>query len=185
MGAVQLVDYSRPGFAVVYAEPLASASAAADERAASATRLAIRDGNVATRLEPAHAALATGGRVVVRNDSRSLHVVSCPSAGVVKNLAPGETMEVPVPGAGEYAFFLLDVPGANSTVFAAPGAHAVVSDSGHFELVDLEPGRQQIHAWHPRLPPLSVEVSLQPGAVLRIDLEMGVGRDTPEEADAR
>jgi len=182
MGAVQLVDYSRPGFAVVYLDPAPGGNGARAQ--ANETELRIHEGAVATRIDPSHAAIASGGRVVVRNDSAAPHVLSCPAAGMVLHVPAGGSVDVPAPNAGEYAFFLLDVPGASSSVFAAPGAHTVVSDSGRFELADLEPGRRTIHVWHPRLPPISMQVDLQPGAVRRVDLEMGVGRGTPEGTDA-
>jgi hypothetical protein len=50
-----------------------------------------------------------------------------------------------------------------------------VSSTGEFALRDLEPGARELRAWHPRFPPAVREVVLEPGAALRVDLEIGVG----------
>lgn len=180
MRDVRLVDYSRPGFAVVYGDTPSTAPNAASE-----VRLTIREGGVGTRLEPSHLALGAGSRVEVRNGSETAHVISCPACGLVRPVAAGASESVELGDSGEYTFFLLDVPSATSKVFVAPGAHAVVSESGRFELTDLAPGRQRIHAWHPRLPPSSRWVDLEPDGVSRVDLEVGVGRGETGDSDAK
>jgi hypothetical protein len=167
---VEFVDYSRPGFAVVYAEGPAPGGRA---------QLAIRGGAVRTRLEPEHAALGSRGSIAVENASDAAHVVSLPGVGFVHRLAPGEVAEVPVGGAGEQEVFLLDVPGAEARVFAAPGPYTVVSDSGRYALRDLEPGPHRLAVWHPRFPPVSRVVDLPADAVVRVDLELGV--DQPQQ----
>lgn len=184
MRDVRLVDYSRPGFAVVYLEGAGDGGPDAPGVAvANDVRLTIRPGPISTRLEPAHLALAAGGSVRIANASDSARLLSCPEVGLVRSLAPGDVATVALPHAGAYAFFLLDVPGASSTVFAAPGVFSVVSDSGRFELANVAPGRRQLHAWHPRLPPASHWIELAPGQVQRLDLEMGVGRGDDTEDD--
>jgi hypothetical protein len=50
----------------------------------------------------------------------------------------------------------------------------VVSSAGSFELLDLEPGRAHLHAWHPRFPPASAWIDLAPGKSQRVDLELRV-----------
>ena len=94
---------------------------------------------------------------------------------------PGESRSVAVSRPGEQGLFLLDVPEATATVFASPGAYAVVSSTGRFELGDLEPGAHELRAWHPRFPPAGRRVVLEPGAALRVDLEIGVGRSDAAE----
>jgi hypothetical protein len=177
MRSVTLVDYSRPGFAVVYTpgEP---------SRARGDIELSIVEGRSGIAIEPSQAAASAGGRLVVTNRSSSPRVLSCPGSALVRELRSGEQVSVDLAKAGEYAVFLLDVPEATSTVFAAPGAWVVVSESGRWQLDDLDPGRRELHAWHPRLPPTSRTVELSPGAVHRLDLEVGVGRSGSEEADA-
>ena len=182
MRDVRLVDYSHPGFAVVYLEASEGGTPdTAGNAAAGEARLTIRQGAVETKLEPAHLALAAGGSVRVTNTSDAARLLSCREVGLVRSLAPGEVATIPLPRAGAYAFFLLDVPTATSTVFAAPGAFSVVSDSGRFELANVAPGRRHLHAWHPRLPPASRWVDLAPGQVQRLDFEVGVGRGEETE----
>lgn len=169
---VELVDYSKPGFAVVYVD--------AEEAPAGELSVTIRSSRFGVAIEPQQGAVGAAGRVVVRNASDALHVVSQPSAGALAELAPGEQVSFAVPGPGEQRIYLLDLPDASVTVFAAPGPYAVVSSSGRFALSDLAPGPCTLHAWHPRLPATRRRLSLAPDASLRVDLELGVG--LPEEA---
>jgi hypothetical protein len=165
---VELVDYSKPGFAVVYVE---EAPAPAGELA-----LRVRADRIGTSIQPAHGAVGAAGRIVVHNESAEAHLLSYPAAGVVARLEPGETAELAVPHAGEQGLFLLDVPAAAATVFAAPGPFAVVSSAGRYTLSDLAPGRRELRAWHPRFPPAVQPVELAAGAAVRVDFELGVGR---------
>lgn len=169
---VALVDYSRPGFAVVYAEDGAPAPAGAP------LRLAIRNGALGPRLEPAHAALSAGGALEVANETADARLVSCPAAGLVRRLEPGASLAIPVPAQGEWPVYLLDAAGEPARVFAAPGRWAVASDAGRFELADLAPGRHRLVAWHPRFPPAATTVELASGSAVRVDLELQVGAGT-------
>lgn len=173
----ELVDYSKPGFAVVWIE--------AAPPAGSETRIAIRDGATGVRFEPAHAALAAGGTITIVNESQRPHLVSVPAAGLVQPLATGESLPIRDAAAGEWSSFLLDVPGEEVRVFAAPGPFQVVSTSGRYAVGDLTPGAARLHVWHPRFPPVSRAVSLAADAPTRIDLELGVDRPSQEDADAR
>jgi hypothetical protein len=174
----ELVDYSKPGFAVVYLDGPLSAAPGAPlvvtlEREAGGFALA-----------PAHGAVALGSTVTVRNAGDAPRVISIPAAAVLRTLAPGEGLEVSPREADELEIF---VPGAaaSSRVFVSPGPFAVVTGSGRYELVDVEPGARRLHAWHPRLPPSARAVELLPGAVVRVDLEMGVGLPAGDAGDAR
>jgi len=168
MADVELVDYSRPGFAVVWLEggPLPGQGA----------RVTIRANEFETRLEPAWAALAAGGTLAVLNATPEAHTVSCPSLGVVQRVAPGESLELKVADAGGHALFLLDRPQVEGGVFAAAGPFAVLTSTGRFELRDLAPGPTKLHAWHPRFPPVARSIDVVPDEAMRVDLEMGVGR---------
>jgi hypothetical protein len=166
---VALVDYSRPGFAVVYAEDGAPAPAGAP------VRLAIRDGALGPQLAPAHAALSAGGALEVANQSSAARLVSCPAAGLVRRLDPGASLTIPVSAPGEWPVYLLDAAGEPARVFAAPGRWTVASDAGRFELADLPPGRHRLVAWHPRFPPAAASVELAAGSAVRVDLELQVG----------
>src|SRR5262245_47252933 len=99
---VEFVDYSRPGFAVVYLEGTPSPGGAASFQ--------IRDGALRPYLEPAHAAVGAGGTLRVTNASARAHVLSLPEMDVVRRLEPGEAIEVELARGGEQPLFLLDVP---------------------------------------------------------------------------
>jgi hypothetical protein len=164
---VEFVDYSRPGFAVVYVED--------PDPPAGVLEVAIRSSRLGVRIEPALAAVGATGRVALRNDTPEAHVFSYPAAGLVQPIEPGERLEFAVPRAGEQALFLLDSAEVGATVFAAPGAFSVVS-AGRFALRDLAPGPHALRVWHPRFPPALRQVDLAPDSSLEVDLEIGVGR---------
>lgn len=165
---VELVDYTRPGFAVVYVR--------GETPPAGRLELAIRESRIGTEIRPAEGAVGAAGRLVVRNETDTSHVVSYPAAGLVRRLAPGERAELEVPRPGEQGLYVLDAPDVAATVFAAPGPYSVVTPAGRFTLSDLPPGPTELHAWHPRFPPAVRRVDLAPDAQLRVDLEIGVGR---------
>jgi hypothetical protein len=161
----ELVDYSRPGFSVVYGPGPAPGGSAT---------LVIRDGGGEPRLAPAYAALGAGGSIRVENAAADPHVLSVPGEEWIRRIAPGETVELPVAKPGELPLFLLDVARARATVFVAPGPFAVVADSGRFEISGLAPGPGRVNVWHPRFPPAERELELPPGRTLRVDFELGV-----------
>jgi hypothetical protein len=163
----RLVDYSRPGFAVVYLEGAAAPPAGA--------RLAIRSTSVATRLEPEGVALAAGGTLVLANETQEAHVVSLPRAGVVERLEPGVRLSIELAEPGAHAVFVLDA-GAEALAFAAPGPWAVVDAAGRWQLRNLPPGAALLRAFHPRFPGAEVAVAIAAGERRRIDLEIGAGR---------
>jgi len=165
---VQLVDYTRPGFAVVYVRD--------DAPPAGRLELAIRESRIGTGIDPSEGAVGAAGRIAVRNETDATHVVSYPAAGVVRRLAPGELAVLEVPRPGEQGLYVLDAPDVGATIFAAPGPYSVVTPAGRFTLSDLPPGPTDLHAWHPRFPPAVERVDLAPDAQLRVDIEIGVGR---------
>ncbi len=169
---VELVDYQRPGFAVVW---LDGAPASASD-----ARLTIRANEFETRLEPAWTALQSGGTLTVVNASPDAHTVSCPSLGLLQRLAPGGELPLRVGETGAHGLFLLDQPQIEGGVFAAPGPFAVPTQTGQFELRDVPPGLVRVHAWHPRFPPVARSVDVGADQTVRIDLEMGVGRGEDE-----
>ena len=175
---VPLVDYTRPGFAVVYLEGTPPAGV-------PPTRLAVHAGVGGLRLEPRHAAIPAGGRILLENRSDEPHVVTCPRLGLVWNLAGGASAEIRVPGPGSFELFVPGADAAVARVFAAPGPYSVADGAGRYELVDLEPGAHVLHAWHPRFPPAARLVELAPGQTARVDLELGVGLAGEGEGDAR
>jgi hypothetical protein len=168
MADVELVDYSKPGFAVVWLEDGAPVARGA--------QVTIRANEFETRLEPAWTALAAGETLELLNATPEAHTVSCPSLGVVQQIAPGESLKLKVADAGGHSLFLLDRPQVEGGVFAATGPFAVLTATGRFELRDLAPGPTKLHAWHPRFPPVARTIDIVPDEAMRVDLEMGVGR---------
>jgi len=167
---VEFVDYAHPGFAVVYLDGSTAPGGSAE--------LAIRASKLRTRLEPSELAAGVGGTLRVRNETDAPHVLSFPSAGHVQELLPGEALELPLATPGVQAMFLLDVPGSEATVFAAPGPFDVVTSDGRWEIRDVEPGRVRLVGWHARFPPTFRWLDLAAGGVAQLDLEVGVGQRT-------
>lgn len=169
------VDYDRPGFSVVYVdeanpvEPL--------ESGPPPQKLVIREGAVSPRFEPAEMALRFGVALEVVNATNAPHVVSVPDEGAVHALEPGHRVSIELARPGAQHLYLLDVAGAESLVFAAPGPFTVPRSTGEYALGDLTPGDASVRVWHPRFPPTAVTVSLQPDIVTPLDLVLGVGRD--------
>lgn len=181
---VELVDYSKPGFAVVYLDDAPGGAEWTGRPAPLA--LALEGGAGGLRFEPAQAAVAVDGRILVTNRSGDARVVSCPEAGLLRLLADGEAVAIPVDRAGELELFAPDRPGARARLFAAPGPFAVVSAAGRYDLVDVKPGARTLRVWHSRFPPAERRVELAPGSVARVDLELGVGLGSEgSAADAR
>jgi len=70
--------------------------------------------------------------------------------------------------------FVLDLPGVEGRIFAAPGPYCLVQKDGRWELADLEPVSGTLQVWHPRLPSPRREVRVIPSTLERMDLEIGV-----------
>ncbi len=171
MVGVQMVDYSRPGFAVVHLDGPPPPS--------TAVNFTIRPSRVHSRLEPRRAALAVGGTITVVNADETTHTISCPAGNVVRTLAPGEAVDIRVERPGVASLFLLGVTGADAQAFVSPGPYDVVSASGYFRLENIDPGAQRLHVWHARFPPTSRSLDLLPNEVTRVDFEIRV--DQPNE----
>jgi hypothetical protein len=162
-----LVDYSRPGFAVVYAE------GASDDRTPAA--LSIESSRFGIRMEPEHAVVGLAGSIVVRNATAQPQVVSCPELEVLERVEPGAERVLHAESAGAKRCVVLGQEKARTIVFVAPGPHAVISETGRFTLANLSPGRWHVGVWHPRFPGSAREVELAPGVVESLTLELGVG----------
>jgi len=174
----ELVDYAKPGFAVVSVAGLVSPGGTA--------RVALRSTRFVSHFEPRYAALGVGGSIAIRNDDSRPHVLSCPSAGVLTSVAPGAEITLPAARVGELRCF---APGAadgggepiETTLYVAPGPYAVVGPDGGFALEGLRsPASERgspaitVVVWHPRFPPLERPVSLTPGSIERLELELQV-----------
>lgn len=164
---VSRVDYSSPGFAVVFVEEGTAPTEAGE--------LVIRATRVATSIDPDTLALGAGGRLRIRNPTSQRHLISYPAAGVVRGVEPGESIELPIPRAGEQDVFLLDVPEARARIFAAPGRFSRVATDGSYAIQNLSPGTWQVHAWHWRFPPANGSIQLHSDDTSQLDFELGVG----------
>ena len=163
---VTFVDYTRPGFAVVYLE---GESAPADT-----LRLDIERSRLGVRLSPANGAVGLGGRVVLRNNSGEPRLVSWPGAGFLQRLAPGEEVSIEANRSGDHAVFILDSPDVSASLFVAPGPFAVVGQDGRWELDGVNPGVKKLHAWHPRFPPSAREVDAPADETIEVNLELEI-----------
>lgn len=170
---VERVDYSRPGFVVVYV---------AGPPPATEAKIEVVDGRVGTHLTPRHAALGAAGAVTVTNRSTAAQAISCPEAGIVRQLASGESLRFAVPLPGALTIHLLESPEERALLFAAPGAYSVVDAAGRFLLPGLSAGPTTLHAWHPRFPPVERKLDLARGQAHRIDLAIGAGLDKEHHA---
>jgi hypothetical protein len=165
-GEVSFVDYAHPGFAVVYAD--------GGPPSGDRVRIEIRSGATGPGLQPDRAAVALGGTIEVANATDESHLLSAPSARVVRRLEPGEVVELRAVAPGQQQLFLLDRGDISALLFASPGPYTVVSSSGGFELGDLDPGRRTLRVWHPRFPPAERVVELAPSRATRVDFELSV-----------
>lgn len=163
---VEFVDYSRPGYAVVYVPDA--------EPQVDPLRLTIRATSVRTRFEPENGTVGVGGVIIVENASDEAHVVSAPSLGYLGRLAPGETRELQTAEAGVQGVYLLTRPDVEARVFVAPGRYAVATPTGRYALRGLRPGVHPVRVWHPRFPPTAASARLEDGRALRLDLEVSV-----------
>jgi len=168
VGDARFVDYSTPGFAVVYLEGAAPA--------AVTFPLSIETSASGPHLVPENGALGAGGALAITNQTAEAHVVSCPEAGVLARIPARQTLEIPVRQAGPLSLFLLDRPGPMAQLFAAPGPYTVVSGAGTWELHGVRPGPHRLRTWHPRFAETMRPVEVAADQVLQLQLEVGVER---------
>ena len=160
------LDYSRPGFAVVYVESTTTPPATAE--------FVIRDTPTGPALHPRQLAIGSGSVLRVRNESAEQHIVSLPRAGLLERLAPGAGLETPLLRGGATPLFLLDSPEVEALLFVAPGRFDTVSGDGRWELPDLPPGPARLFAWHARFPRTELEVNVREAERQELALEVGV-----------
>ena len=167
---VSVVDYDRPGFAVVYLRDAPSPGGRA--------QLRIRESDFGLRLEPETTTVGLAGTVVVRNDSPSTQVLSCPELGLVRSLAPEDEVEVVAGAEGLVTFFVLGSPDSEASIFVAPGPYCATTPRGRFELRDVPPGSATLCGWHPRFPGVMQEIEVQADQIGRVDLRMSAALAT-------
>lgn len=164
---VRFVDYSTPGFTVVYLD--------AGERPGGTEQLSVEAGMAGVALHPSTGAVGVGGEVVIANRSEREVVVSVPALARVFRIDAGDRITLPAEQAGPLDVFLIGSD-EHATVWASPGPWTRVDAAGRFALSDLPPGHFTLRAWRPRFPSASVDVHLRPDEVTNVALEIGVGR---------
>lgn len=163
-------DYSHPVFAVVY-------TADAPPPAASVRTLVLEVGDGEITWKPARLAIGLEDSLRVDNRTAQTQVVSAPGLEWVGEVAPGASITLEPHLGGELEIYRLGASQSTALVWVAPGAYAVADAAGRYELRGLRPGRIDVRAWHPRLPPSEPHaVTLSAGQVGRLDLEVGVDR---------
>jgi hypothetical protein len=162
---VTLVDYAKPGFAVVYVDGVPPEDS---------VELSIRSSRFGVRLEPERTVVGVGGALVVANRTSEPQLVSCPTTGVLRRVEPGAELTVRVSEPGQHDLFVLNEAGTKSSVFAAPGPYAVASERGRYELCDVQPEEQTLFVWHTRFPPASRPVHLLVDQSVRADVELKI-----------
>ena len=121
---------------------------------------------------------------VVGDDRRAGWVAGCDAAGTGVH-GPEVVAEQDLDAAFAVAGPLVDLLSPGDAVVCASdvlalGVHQVLVRRG------LEPGRHAIRAWHPRLPPSPTHpVELERGAVVRLDLEIGLDAEVADSAEPR
>lgn len=163
---VEFVDYNRPGYMVVHTEGTPPKG--------DALRLRIREARRGVELVPKHGVVAVGGKIVVHNEADAGILLSDPVAGVMVRVGAGETLEIDAGNVVTHDLHLLGHDGEQTTVFVSPGPYSVPSDTGRFELANLEPGPTTFRTWHPRFPSMQQSVELRADEVTRVDLKVGV-----------
>jgi hypothetical protein len=163
-------DYSHPVFAVVY-----TADAPQPPPSVRTLVLEPRDGEASWK--PTRLALGLADSLRVDNQTAQPQIVSAPGLDWVGEVAPGASITLKPRRGGELEIFRLGGSQAQALVWVASGAYAVADSAGRYELRGLPPGRIDVRAWHPRLPPSEPQtVTLAAGQVSRLDLEVGVDR---------
>jgi hypothetical protein len=166
------IDYSQMKFAVVFVPTALNETLAPAE-------LSIHDSENSFRIEPQFASTTPTAGIRVTNATSLDRIVSVPGTTHVDRIAAGESTIIRGLSPGESSVYLLGLPQGESPdpaqVWVTEGVTAEVEPNGRYTLRGLAPGRHQVRAWHPRLPPSPIHpVELTRGSVLRLDLEIGV-----------
>ena len=171
---VEFVDYTRPGFSVVYSDGAPPADRAAIAIRASTSRL---------RMEPAENIAGPAGAILVHNDTDAPRIVSDPVEGLIREIAAGQTLRIEKPKPGLHTLHVVGEADLAARVFVAPGPFARVSARGRYVLRGLAPGPHSLHAWHGRFAPVTHHLELLPNE--RRELDIAIGVDVVSEVDHR
>jgi hypothetical protein len=179
---VKRVDYSHSGYAVVYVPT----SSPLDF---SPLELAIEETRKGLRIVPSIGSTNPAAGVRIRNNTDRAQFVSAPGSSWLERIDPRGVAQIDDPVAGELNLHLLGAEegaGVAAQVWVANGARAEIESSGRYVIQGLQPGRHELRAWHPRLPPSPVHgVDLSLGGVHQVDLEIGVDVQARKEEIGR
>ena len=168
---VRRVDYSHPRYAVVYVPSTSSPDL-------SPLELTIEETSIGPRIEPSIGSTNPDAGIRIRNRTDRAQYVSAPGSSWLARIEPLGVAQIDDPVPGELNLHLLGAEGgaaAAAQVWVAKGVRAEVEPSGRYAIQGLPPGRHELRAWHPRLPPSPAHgVDLSLGSVHRVDLEIGV-----------
>ncbi len=169
---VKRVDYSHPGFAVVFLS-------AEQAKTGPPVEFVIRDGPRGPRIDPDLASATTLSDIRIRNATQIDRLISVPAVGYFSRLKPGDSDRLDVIEEGELTLHLLgrnaDGAGSKAKIWISTGPIVEIDATGRYTLRHLDRGQHELRAWHPRLPPTAPQtVDLERGDVRRIDIEIGV-----------
>jgi hypothetical protein len=178
-GQFELVNYSALDDVIVWLEPAGAGDAEIDASHPATPERAPLTLDVAASIHPDDVHAATVGQeIVFRNrgkDAVSLYSVSDDNDFDLPAIPPGGEARYTAREAGmiEVLADPSDPPVAMVYVVSSPWVTRTRS-GGHVVFKDVAPGSYEASAWHPRLPGKSTPVTLTPGAVARVELNVGV-----------
>lgn len=159
------VDYSRPGFAVVYLED--------GEPPSDLARFSIRESAAGVRLRPRYGVAGLSGVIEISNETKGPQVVSCPEASVLESVEPGASIRIVPVGPGRHSLYLPASPVGASIAFVSPGPFDRVSSLGRWALPGTPAGRWTLKTWHPRFPSFERVVEVDGDGETTVDLKIG------------
>jgi hypothetical protein len=184
-GQFELVDYSSLDDVIVWLEPTGANDAAKNAAPATDTAQASLKLDIAPHTHPDDVHAATVGQdIVFRNrgeQSVSLYSVSDDNDFELPPIPPGGEARYTARAEGMIEVLADPSDPPVAVLYAAPNQWVSRTRSGgRVVFKDVAPGSYEAVAWHPRLPGRSTPVHLEPGAVARVKLDVGVN-GLPEE----
>ncbi len=174
---VEFVDYSKPGFVVIYLEHVSPPEN-------DAVSVIFRETRFGSRFDSKYGVVGIGGKIIIENADKVGHTFSCPQIGFLKYLDSGSKAEINPKRSGELRFHVIDSIDKEALIFVSPGQYAISSDVGRWELKNITPGQHRLNAWHPRFPPVSSFIEIKKNSKLRNDIVIGVDSLRMENSNA-
>jgi hypothetical protein len=177
-GQFELVDYSSLDDVIVWLEPAGASDEATNATHTEPARAALTL-DVAAHQHPDDVHAATVGQdIVFRNrgeESVSLYSVSDDNDFDLPAIPPGGEARYTARAAGMIEVLADPSDPPVAMLYAVPSQWVTRTCSGRRVVFqNVAPGSYEAVAWHPRLPGKSIPVHLTPGAVARVELNVGV-----------